>query len=66
MNISVVSFDGDMTLWDFLKVMRHSLKKTLIELQKHVPTQRALELSIDEMIYIRNQFAEEAKGKMRT
>lgn len=64
MNISVISFDGDMTLWDFLKVMRHSLKKTLTELQKHVPTQRALQLSIDEMIYIRNQFAEEAKGKI--
>lgn len=53
-----------MTLWDFLKVMRHSLNKTLTELQKHVPTQRALELTIDEMIYIRNQFAEETKGKI--
>ena len=64
MNISVVSFDGDMTLWDFLKVMRHSLEHTLIELQKHVPTQRALQLTIDEMIYIRNQVADEIKGRI--
>ncbi|MDE0483245.1 MAG: HAD family hydrolase [Candidatus Poribacteria bacterium] len=64
MNISAVSFDGDMTLWDFLKVMRHSLQHTLMELQKQVPTPRALELTIDEMIAIRNQVAEEVKGKI--
>ena len=64
MTISVISFDGDMTLWDFLKVMRHSLEHTLTELQKHVPTQRALQLTIDEMIYIRNQFADEVKGRI--
>ena len=39
LQISTISFDGDMTLWDFLKVMRHSLKQTLAELQKQVPTQ---------------------------
>ncbi len=64
MQISVVSFDGDMTLWDFRKVMRHSLKHTLAALQKQVPTQRVLELTVDEMIVIRNQFAEEVKGKI--
>ncbi len=64
MSISVVSFDGDMTLWDFLKVMRHSLQHALTELQKHVPTQRALQLTIDEMIYIRNQCADEVKGRI--
>lgn len=64
MEISAVSFDGDMTLWDLWKVMRHSLKYTLAELQKQVPTQRVLELTIDEMIVIRNQFAEEVKGKI--
>ena len=62
MQISVVSFDGDMTLWDFMKVIRHSLKHTLAELQRQVPTQRVLELTVDEMIVIRNQFAEEVKG----
>ena len=64
MKISVVSFDGDMTLWDFLQVMRYSLKYTLVELQRRVPTQRALELTVDEMIVIREQFAEEVKGKI--
>ena len=64
MQISTISFDGDMTLWDFRKVMRHSLKHTLAELQKQVPTTRVLELTIDEMIEIREQFAEEVKGKI--
>lgn len=64
MQISVISFDGDMTLWDFRKVMRHSLRHTLKAIQQQVPTQRALELTVDEMIVIRNQFAEEVKGKI--
>ena len=64
MKISVVSFDGDMTLWDFRKVMRHSLKHTLAELQRQRPTPRVLKLTIDEMIAIRDQFAEEAKGEL--
>ena len=53
-----------MTLWDFWKVMRHSLKHALAELQKQVPTPRVLELTVDEMIVIRNQFAEEVKGEI--
>ena len=53
-----------MTLWDFRKVMRHSLKHTLVELQKQVPTTRVLELTIDKMIEIREKFAEEVKGKI--
>ena len=64
MQISTISFDGDMTLWDFRKVMRHSLKHTLAALQRQVPTARVLELTIDEMITIREQFAEEVKGKI--
>ena len=64
MQISAISFDGDMTLWDFLKVMRHSLKHTLAELQRQRPTQRVLNLTIDEMIAIRDQFAEEVKGEV--
>ena len=64
MQISTISFDGDMTLWDFRKVMRHSLKHTLAVLQKQVPTQCALELTVDKMIAIREQFAEEVKGKI--
>ena len=64
LNISVISFDGDMTLWNFVKVMRHSLKLTLIELQRRVGSSRALKLTVDEMIEIRNAYAEEIKGKI--
>ena len=64
MKISTISFDGDMTLWDFQKVMQHALKQTLTELQKHVLTPRALKLTVDEMIAIRNQLAEEVKGEI--
>ena len=64
LQISTISFDGDMTLWDFRKVMRNSLKQTLTELQKQVPTSRASKLTIDEMIAIRDQLAEEVKGEV--
>lgn len=64
LQISTISFDGDMTLWDFQKVMRHSLKHTLAALQKQRPTPRVLKLTIDEMIAIREQFAEEVKGEL--
>ena len=63
MHITAISFDGDMTLWDFQKVMRHSLKHTLIALQNEVSTERAQNLTVDKMIEIRNQFAEEVKGQ---
>ena len=32
--IKAISFDGDMTLWDFEKVMRHSLSLALAELRR--------------------------------
>ncbi len=64
MQISTISFDGDMTLWDFMKVMHRSLKQTLMELQRQVPTQRALDLTVDEMIAIRDRLAEEVKGEV--
>jgi putative hydrolase of the HAD superfamily len=62
LQISAISFDGDMTLWDFEQVMRHSLKHTLAVLQRQRPTPRVLKLTIEEMIAIRDQFAEEVKG----
>ena len=64
MTISAISFDGDMTLWDFQKVMRNSLEKALAELRGLVPTRRAEDLSVEEMISIRNQVEEEVKGKI--
>lgn len=57
-----ISFDGDGTLWDFDKVMRHSLGHALKELEQ-VDTQAAAMLDIDKMIEIRNRVAEELKGR---
>lgn len=63
MRISAISFDGDMTLWDFQKVMRHALKKALAELRRLVPTQEAADLSVAEMIAIRNRVEVEEVGR---
>ncbi len=61
--IKAISFDGDATLWDFEKVMRHSLAITLSELRRRVPDSLAGELTVDEMIRIRNAVAAELRGK---
>jgi len=57
--IKVVSFDGDDTLWDFDQLMRHSLRHALAELKAHVSGPKAAELTIDQMIAIRNRVAAE-------
>ena len=64
MRISAISFDGDMTLWDFRKVMKHSLKKALAELRRLIPSQRARDLTVEGMIAIRSQVEEEVKGEV--
>ncbi len=64
MRISAISFDGDMTLWDFHKVMRHSLKHALVELRRKVPTKPASRLTVDEMIDIRDRVSDELRGKV--
>lgn len=64
LRISAISFDGDMTLWDFHRVMRHSLKHALVELRRMVPTELASRLTVDEMIDIRDQVSEELKGRI--
>ncbi len=56
--IKAVSFDADGTLWDFNKVMRLSLKHSLLELEKIDPSATAL-LNIDKMIEIRERVAQE-------
>jgi putative hydrolase of the HAD superfamily len=61
-HIKAVSFDGDMTLWDFEKVMRHSLALALAELRQRVPGQATADLTVDKMIEIRNAVAAELKG----
>lgn len=60
--IKSVCFDLDGTLYDFQKVMRHSLKITLAELTKRLP-ECGKQLSIEKMIQIRNCTAQELKGK---
>jgi len=65
-HIKAISFDGDMTLWDFEKVMRNSLAHALDELREHVPGSKSADLTVDRMIEIRNTVAEELKGKRVT
>ena len=62
--IKAISFDGDMTLWDFEKLMRHSLAIALAELRRRFPGQATAELTIDKMIELRNAVAAELKGKI--
>jgi len=63
MGIRAVCFDLDGTLYDFQKVMRHSLRIVLAELIRRIPESREL-LTIDKMIQIRDSVAQELKGKV--
>ena len=60
--ITTISFDADGTLWDFEAVMRHALGCTLEELRRLVPSTPD-SVSIETLIAIRNQVAEEQKDK---
>ncbi len=60
--LTTISFDGDATLWDFEKVMRHSLAITLDELRRRAPGAASAALTVDKMIDIRNMVAAELKG----
>ncbi len=60
-NIKAISFDGDMTLWDFNKVMSYSLNMTLLEIKKRNSSTIAQALTLDSMIDIRNQVFEQQK-----
>lgn len=61
MRIKSVCFDLDGTLYDFLKVMRHSLAIALVEIIREIPECREI-LSVNKMIEIRNRTAQELKG----
>ena len=61
--IEAISFDADGTLWDFEKVMRHSLHHVLKELKK-IDRNAAEMLDIERMIKIRNRVADELKGRV--
>jgi phosphoglycolate phosphatase-like HAD superfamily hydrolase len=58
--LKAVSFDADGTLWDFQGTMHRSLGKALNELEKIDP-QAASELTVDEMIRIRDRVARDLK-----
>lgn len=60
-HIKVISFDADGTLWDFIKVMKHSLKYVLEAITEIDPESASL-LDIDKMIRIRNKVANDLKG----
>ena len=62
--ITAISFDGDMTLWDFRKAMRHALSLTLDRLHHLLPGEPSSDLTVDRMIEIRNTIAAELKGKI--
>ena len=61
--VTTISFDGDATLWDFEKVMRHSLKMVLLELRRRLSINLVNRLNVDRLIHIRNTVARELKGK---
>ena len=63
MEIKSICFDLDGTLYDFRKVMEHSLRIALAELTRRIPECKKL-LSVDKMIEIRNLTAQELKGKL--
>ena len=50
--IKAISFDCDMTLWDFEAVMRHSLGRALAELHRCLLESLLTDLTIDRMIEI--------------
>ncbi|HUT82305.1 MAG TPA: HAD family hydrolase [Candidatus Bathyarchaeia archaeon] len=59
--IKVITFDGDGTLWDFEKVMRHSLKFVLAALNE-IDSEAGSKLDVDMLIVIRNKVAKDLKG----
>ena len=61
--MKAISFDADGTLWDFEKVMRHSLHHILIELEI-LDSDAAGMLDIEKMIKIRNRVADKLKGEV--
>jgi putative hydrolase of the HAD superfamily len=61
--ITTISFDGDATLWEFEKVMRHSLAIALDALRRRLPGRASCELTVDKMIEIRDTVAAELRGQ---
>jgi 2-haloalkanoic acid dehalogenase type II len=61
--LTVITFDGDGTLWDFTLVMRQALAAVLLLLRERLGTPTAAALTIDDLIATREQVAEEVRGR---
>ena len=61
--IKAVSFDDDMTLWDFQKVMRQSLAITLAELRQWVPGRASADMTVEKMVEIRYMAEANLRGE---
>ncbi|MGM0406282.1 MAG: HAD family hydrolase [Thermoplasmatota archaeon] len=62
-DIRIISFDGDGTLWDFEKVMIHSLEKVMEKLEQ-ADKKAAEKLDVNKLIEIRNRIFDELKGEI--
>ncbi len=61
--IKAISFDGDGTLWDFGKVMRDALTKTLEEFRRVYPHLVGF-ITVEMMVKVRERVGERLKGKV--
>lgn len=61
--LSLITFDGDGTLWDFTLVMRGALDAVLLVLRERLRTPEAQALTIDDLIATRDQLAKEMRGR---
>lgn len=61
--IKAISFDGDMTLWDFEEAMRRALGVVLAELRRCADTSVAADMTVEAMIAIRDETAEELRDR---
>ena len=62
-DIKAISFDGDMTLWDFEEAMRRALGIVLEELRRCADTPAAVDMTVEAMIAIRDEVAEELRDR---
>ncbi len=60
---TVITFDADGTLWDFRLVMRRALSYVLVALREAVPVADAHALTVDDMVGIRDEVAEDVQGQ---
>lgn len=64
--IHAISFDADGTLWDFERVMRQALARTLAELQRLLPGPATAGLTTHRLAATRDEVAAELYGQGKT